>query len=147
MRSPDELFGSHGAAMFSLARFLVADQAAIEGVVTHAIFDVCSRPVSDRGERWEIARYVYIRCARSDEPDSHLGDSGPGTLAVSPTLAALTSQQRTVIGLSLFGGHTYGEIAALTNLPQQEVASLLRTGLQAVLSVAGDSGRTRASGE
>ncbi len=121
-RSADELCDVHGAALFSIAWIMVADRDDAEFVATQALLDACSGPVhvAHRSERWELARYVYVRCVRSQAQTTLTPDEES------------RFHQRAAIALGLFGDHTYQEIADLMHLPRTEAASLLRCGLHAL---------------
>lgn len=147
-RSADALIQLHGSALFCLAQLILADREHAEFVTEQAIWDACSGPVdtATTADRRELARYVYVRCVRrtgnggfsSSTATTALGDgvrNSPDKGAAFPVTdeaPALSSRQRAVIGLGLFGQLTYTEIACLTNLPKPEVIGLLRSGLYAL---------------
>ena len=119
-RDPRELFERHGAALFALAMLLLRDPHRAELLAADAILDACAGPrhVATGADRWELARYVYVRFLRTAAARS---GSGPAPADVA-------------LALGMFGGHTYREIADLMGLPPCEVAELLRLGLRTTLA-------------
>ena len=115
-RDPRELFERHGAALFALAMLLLGDTHGAEVLAADAILDACSGPahVAQGADRWELARYVYVRFARSVEQPP----------------AGQPSSQDVALAMGVFGGHTYREIADLMGLAPREVAELLTAGLR-----------------
>ena len=115
-RDPQELVERHGAALFALAMILLRDRDRAEILAADAILDACNGPthVSRRVDRWELARYVYVRSLRTTDGFADCG-SGPKEVALA---------------LGLFGAHTYREIADLMGLTPPEVAQLLRNRLE-----------------
>ncbi len=136
-RAAGVLCDVHGSALFSLAWIILADRDDAEFVAAQAMLDACSGPVhaAHGSERWEMARYVYIRCVRHQQAARPGHDGSPdqrGTEKESTTLGLLSAHERAAIALALLGEHTYQEIADLVHLPRPEVAVLLRSGLHAL---------------
>ena len=137
-RSADDLCDVHGSALFSLAWMILGDRAAAEFVAVQAILDACSGPVhvAHASDRWEMARYAYIRCLRQPQVAAGQSQNGSpdhgGSDPTSTTLGLLSAHERAAIALGIFGGHTYEEIADLMRLPRPEIAVLLRSGLHAL---------------
>jgi DNA-directed RNA polymerase specialized sigma24 family protein len=121
-RDPRELFERHGAAIFGLAMLLLRDRQRAELLTADAILDACSGPahVAQGADRWELARYVYVRFVRS---------------AGDPATAGRPTSEDVALALGVFGGHTYREIADLLGLAPGEAAELLRSGLRTPLSL------------
>lgn len=131
----EETYVRHGAALFALAVVLLDDFDQAESLVTQAFLDSCTPEdlTSPLINRHDLARYVYVLWARNTpqgtatEPRARRIRGGK---ALHPSLVSKLSQsQRTSIALALFGDHTYLEIASLMNLPADEVADLMRSGL------------------
>lgn len=136
----EELLTSHGPALYSLALIILGDRASAEAAVAQVLLEARNRPLLDANEdsRRHLARCLYIRCTRTrlgtgELPDGlgsnrHRPDDFSAT-RIMTRLAELSEQQRAAIGLSLYGHHTYTQIADLMSLPAPVVADLLRSGL------------------
>jgi hypothetical protein len=137
-RSAGDLCDVHGSALFSLAWMILGDRDDAEFVAVQAVLDACSGPVhvAHASDRWEMARYVYVRCVRHQQAAGRYSQNGSPdhgeSDTTSKTLELLSANERAAIALGIFGEHTYEEIADLMHLRRPEVAVLLRSGLHAL---------------
>ncbi|WP_162891390.1 RNA polymerase sigma factor [Aeromicrobium sp. A1-2] len=116
------LLARHGNDLMGVARTLTRDEQLAEQLVVDTLtaYDH-GRP--DHGELRTLAAGVMVAWLgrNRDEP------SGPGSITsqIYDELHTLPDEQRTVLALCRFGGHTYREAAELLGLPAADVADLL----------------------
>lgn len=137
------LFDAHAAALLGLASVLLESGAAAQQVLEHMLVEAAgARRHAESAEDGEqvrrmLARRVYRRCATTRHDvgsnagsDAGSRDTGPpdGSMEVLER-ARLSFQQRAAIGLSVYGSHTYREVAEVMRLPPEVVAELQRSGL------------------
>ncbi|MFD3647687.1 hypothetical protein ACFWVT_32540 [Streptomyces cyaneofuscatus] len=98
-------YDRHGGALFSLALLLCrdADRAADAVVATLTRADLTAPDLSPDVKRQHLAADLWNRCA------------------------GVSRQDRALLGLVVFGGHTYGQAAALIGLPASSAAGRFRT--------------------
>ena len=134
----EEAWHRHGVAVFALALVLFDDTEEAEAIVAQAFLDACTPAeiAVESVSRHDMARYVYVlwlrRMAQPGVARAQLRARWkPARTTGMPALRRLSHLQRTAIALALFGEHTYREIATLMELPPQDVADLMRSGLLA----------------
>lgn len=129
---PEQFWDLHGTSLFSLARALLGDEAAALRAVSLGMVDLYSGSDAQADESPAVtlaagAGCVYNRCyAGLSEPP--LGR----TMTVPPLmfwLGELARGQRSALALCVFGGHTYQQAATRLDIPDEEAANLLRSGL------------------
>ncbi|MER6188612.1 hypothetical protein [Streptomyces cyaneofuscatus] len=98
-------YDRHGDALFSLALLLCrdADRAADAVVAALTRADLTTSALSPDVKRQHLAADLWNRCA------------------------GVSQQDQALLGLVVFGGHTYGQAAALIGLPASSAAGRLRT--------------------
>jgi len=140
-RAAAELYDAHGHALLGLAKLLLADRGEAEAVVVHVLRSAGRRrrASEDEADRRNLSRAVYLQATRSRlgpraEPH-YLQARGAASTRWSVGglgVDTLSEQQRAVIALSLYGGHSHVDTAALLVLPTSVVDELLRSGLHRV---------------
>ncbi|MFD8061978.1 hypothetical protein [Streptomyces cyaneofuscatus] len=123
-------YDQHGDALFSLALLLYrdADLAADAVVATLTRASATSGRGPDARRRHLAADLLTIRGVRPgpkfrrSAPIAH-----PHAPDIPPTLADEPRQSLALLGLVMFGGHSYGQAAALLGRPASSAADQLRT--------------------
>lgn len=149
-----ELYQRHARAVYSLARYIVRDEATGEDITQEVFMTLWQKaylfePTRGRFSTWllNITRHRAIDVLRQQrrriQPAVSL-DAAPQlqeSMAAGPRpdepgrelhllLGALPDNQRQVIELSYFYGYTHEEIAAQLNLPPGTVKSRILLGLR-----------------
>ncbi|MGH3360807.1 MAG: hypothetical protein ACRDO7_18530 [Nocardioidaceae bacterium] len=136
----------HGVPLYLLGCVLTADEDDAVTVVADAIGQRYDGPAAaDLREgpdaRRRLARHVYLEGSRLGGSSTPARPAAPGEAAdrgsLPPAvlwLMRLSTQQRALIALCLFGGHTYREAAALMNIEADEAMTLLRDGCARALA-------------
>ncbi len=123
----EDLWNSHGQAVYSLAQALLGDEAAAMKAVALGMVDFARRdigtPAEDTGPT--LARLVYLRSSELVNETSTPTDLTPALR----WLAQLAQLQRASLALCTFGGHTYGDAAKVLGIAPLTVAQLLTSGL------------------
>lgn len=138
-----ELYDAHARALLTLASLLLDDGREAAAVVVHVLREAGRRrrAVGDRDDLRHLARGVYLRATRSRLGPAFgphdLPEGGSRTWPGDHGLSALSDQQRAVIALSLHGGHSRADTAALLSLPTGVIDELLRSGLHRIRDGAG----------
>ena len=132
--SAAELFDTHVHDLLALAFLLLDDHHDAEVVVAQVLREACAqlRSSDDRGDRRALACDVHRRCFSARTVKGNLLFRIATETDPSPMdrgLVTLSDQQRSVIGMCLFGGHTHAEAAQFLALPIWVVDELLRSGL------------------
>lgn len=149
---PEQFWDLHGTLLFSLACALLGDEAAALRAVSLGMVDLYSWSDAQADESPEVtlaagAGCVYTRCyAGLSEP--LLGRS----MTVPPLmfwLGELARGQRAALALCVFGGHTYQQAATRLDIPAEDAANLLRSGLHDLcrLAASGSESSAWSSGE
>ncbi len=165
-----EAYRRHGGAVYSLARRVLLDDARAEEIVQDVFLRLWHQPDRfdpDRGSlrSWLLAqahgrsvdllRSDTARQRREEREARITAEAGYDLerevwdLAIAEQvrqgLATLPDDERRVIELAYFGGHSYRAVAQLLDKPEGTVKSRIRTGLkrmQAHLAQAGIAGGT-----
>ncbi|WP_143660030.1 hypothetical protein [Streptomyces sp. WZ.A104] len=133
-------YDCHGDALFSLALLLCrdVDLAADAVVATLTLVDgTPSEPCPNGARRQHLAADLWNRCARV--PDGRLPEPAPYLRSHRNRPSREQDQPEqylAVLGLVLFGAHTYGQAAALIGLPASSAAVRSRALLHHAASVA-----------
>lgn len=139
--APDELYDAHARDLVGLAVLLLGDRSEAEAVVVHVLREAGPRRrgPDDRDDRRCLSWAVYLLATRSRLGPDAERDGRPTREALRPRghaggigVTALSEQQRAVLALSLHGGHSHNDSAALLALPTSVVDELLRSGLHRV---------------
>ncbi len=150
----DEAYRRHAPLLISVARRVLTNGGDAEDCVHDALMRVWSNPGSYRRERGALRAFLVV-CVRNDalarrrsaarhleieervardnavEYDDSLERSDPVARAhVAGALAALPVEQRRVIELAYFDGHTQTEIAAILHVPLGTIKSRASMGLR-----------------
>lgn len=123
-------YDRHGDALFSLALLLCRDvDRAVDAVVATATqaHTMASGSMPD-AERQRLAADLWRRCA--DVPHSRLPQANPVSLHDVDRSDASSEQEQALLGLVLFGCHTYGQAAARIGLSAPTAAAHLRSVLR-----------------
>lgn len=132
-----------------MALLFCGDSAVAERIVAEALVDAAgsAAPVQPDGTRTALAADVYGKyaetCRAMDRARGRRprpSGEGPLTLAgpASP-LPPLGWEQRAMLGLVLFGEHSYQQAAALLGVPAESAALQLTTALAALRNAFGSS--------
>ncbi|MFE2376587.1 hypothetical protein [Streptomyces sp. NPDC059398] len=126
------VYDRHGDALFSLALLLCRDlDRAVEAVVaTVTQVPASASDVTPEAERHRLAADLWHRCAGAS--------AGSGEGPVLPSQAntpaesdgSSSEQEHALLGLVLFGSHTYGQAAALIGVAPPSAALRLRSVLR-----------------
>ncbi|MGW8728451.1 hypothetical protein ACWGNF_20750 [Streptomyces sp. NPDC055808] len=124
------IYDRHGDALFSLALLLCRDvEWAVEAVVA-TVTQGCGT-VSDSAsdvQRQELAADLWHRYAAGSQ--ARQGTSGSAYRPGDTDDSAWLGQQQALLGLVLFGCHTYEQAAALIGISAPTAALHLRTVLR-----------------
>ncbi|MGH3496270.1 MAG: RNA polymerase sigma factor [Nocardioidaceae bacterium] len=140
----------HVPPLYALALAVTQDPARAETAVVAAFAVAVTRTgrigtATDGHLRHDLARLTYLRCATDGansaertvegaaESDESVDQAGSHRSQVETTLAALrvlSATQRAVLGLCMFGDHTYRQAADLLAMPADTAAALLCSGLR-----------------
>jgi RNA polymerase sigma-70 factor, ECF subfamily len=157
-RAPDaamaEAFRRHGSAVYGLARRLVSDVAVAEEIVQEVFLRLWRQPARYDRTRGSLRSYLLTMChghafdvmrsasarrerelreerraiRQSDDVEAEVVDL---VLAeeLEVAIARLPEEQRRVIELAFFTGHTYREVAVLLGHAEGTVKTRIRKGL------------------
>lgn len=133
------LYDAHAHALFSLACLLLDDREEAVSAVTQVLLHWSDRRRAgpDSSTRRNLARCVHLRCTRTrlgPHPVPHGMPVGRAPRARHEAASvtgvhALSDQQRAAIALSMFGDHSYEDVADVMSLPSEVISALLRSGL------------------
>jgi RNA polymerase sigma-70 factor (ECF subfamily) len=160
----EEVVRRHGAAVFGMARRLLADASFAEEVAQDTFLALWRRPGSydpDRGPLRAFlvgtARNKAIDLVRREESARRAGDAllaeaeatsaGPSGAEhmegieerqrMAQALAQLSRVQREALVLAYYGGRTYREVAEELGIPEGTAKTRLRDGLKRLREVIG----------
>lgn len=136
------LYDAYGASLYRYATMILADAQAAEDAVHQVFTSLLDRPRVVEQEAHYLRRavrnecYSALRRRRSDEAPERvpLEPAGAGTspeerLALERALATLPADQREVVHLHVYEGHTFQAIAETTDASINTVASRYRYAL------------------
>lgn len=150
-----ELYRRHAPSVFALARRVLADRTAAEDVTQEVFLRLWNDPDRFDPERGSLRSYLLadthsrsVDRIRSDSARRRredrdvvrsagvIGEDPAGVVCditvarqVKAAVDSLPFEERQVIDLAYFGGHTYREVAALLDIPEGTAKSRIRTGL------------------
>lgn len=123
------LYDRHSAALFNLAYGVSGDLAAAGSAVHQAFGRVCADPSSTRSGtplRRNLARLTFLA---SREAADHIQDEIPKE-SVKGRCSSVRGQERALLGLTMYGGHSYREAAELLLIDAGDAAEILRASLR-----------------
>jgi RNA polymerase sigma-70 factor (ECF subfamily) len=149
-----ELYRRHAGAVYGLAKRVTGDGTEAQDVTQEVFLRLWNEPERYDPERGMLRTFLLTQChsravellrskmarLRREERDARLTaaagydlDREIADLAlaeqISQALDTLPPEERRVIELAYFGGHTYREVATLLDQPEGTVKSRIRNGL------------------
>lgn len=149
-----EVYRRHAGAVYGLAKRVTGDAAEAQDVAQEVFLRLWNQPDRYDPARGTLRTYLLTQChsravellrsraarLRREEREARLTaaagydlDREIADLAVAEqitqALDTLPSEERRVIELAYFGGHTYREVASLLDQPEGTVKSRIRNGL------------------
>jgi RNA polymerase sigma-70 factor, ECF subfamily len=150
-----EVYRRHAGAAYALARRLLNDTVLAEEVLQEVFLRLWNAPERFDSSRGSLRAYVLAqvhgrsvdlirsesarrrreeRQAREEIPAGHDIERDVIDLTVSEkvkeVVAGLPTEERKVIELAYFGGHTYRQVAVMLDTPEGTVKSRIRSGLR-----------------
>ena len=150
-----EAYRRHAGAVFGLANRVLADRTLAEEIVQEVFLRLWDSPDRFDPERGSLRSFLLAQChgrsvdlvrseqaRRGREEREHRKRAEAGydlehevwDMAVAEhvreALDELPVDERRVIELAYFGGHTYREVAAMLDQPEGTVKSRIRSGLR-----------------
>ncbi|MGW0667572.1 hypothetical protein [Streptomyces sp. NPDC002746] len=140
MRSSTALavYDRHGDALFSLALLLCRDVDRAVDAVVATVTQACataSDPMSD-ARRKSLAADLWHRYA--SDPGAQASPQSPPPGCLPHPDGQSGEQEQALLGLVLFGCHTYGQAAALIGVSAPSAAVHLRSVLRRAADVRSD---------
>jgi RNA polymerase sigma-70 factor (ECF subfamily) len=134
LRALERLYGRYGPVVWSLARAVCGDPA-VACDVTRAVFvDLWDAPhcgrVDDALGVWLVARAHAEAMDRVRRHDSPRLSVEACDIRAGRAFATLTADEREVLALTYFGGHTAHEVAALLGRPVAAIKASAGSGLR-----------------
>jgi RNA polymerase sigma-70 factor (ECF subfamily) len=150
-----EAYRRHAGAVFGLARRLLGDAAMAEEIVQEVFLRLWNEPEKFDPGRGSLRSYLLAQChgrsvdrmraessrrQREERDLRRTAEAGYDVehevwdltvaASVKDAMAKLPAEERIVIELAYFGGHTYREVAALLAQPEGTVKSRIRSGMR-----------------
>jgi RNA polymerase sigma-70 factor (ECF subfamily) len=150
-----EAYRRHAGAVFGLARRLLNETALAEEVVQEIFLRLWNQPDRFDAERGSLRSYLLAMThgrsvdllraegsrRRREEKEARMTAEAGYDLerevwdmatadSVRSALDGLKEDERVVIELAYFGGHTYREVASILDQPEGTVKSRIRSGLK-----------------
>ncbi len=150
-----EAYRRHAGAVFGLARRLLSEAALAEEVVQEVFLRLWNQPDRFDAERGNLRSYLLAMThgrsvdllraegsrRRREEKEARMTAEAGYDLerevwdmatadSVRSALDRLRDDERAVIELAYFGGHTYREVAEILDQPEGTVKSRIRSGLK-----------------
>jgi RNA polymerase sigma-70 factor, ECF subfamily len=164
-RALEEVYARHGAAVYGLARRVLADNERAEDVVQEVFLRLWNQPERFDPQRGALRSFLnrethsraierrrsdsarYAREERHDrervEPAYDLEAAALDTIrseSMRSAIAELSDGERAAIAMAYFGGRTYREVAIELGQPEGTIRSRIRLGLNKL------AGKLEASG-
>jgi RNA polymerase sigma-70 factor (ECF subfamily) len=137
------LYQRFGQSCYSLARRICADEGLAEDVVQEVFLALWREPTRFDPSRGDFATWLLTLVHhRAVDRVRQQTTVGQGVVAaagqVHAALDRLPVEQRRVLALAYFGGHTQREIAVLTGVPLDTVRSRMLAAVQRLRSLLTD---------
>lgn len=127
----EELWDAHGRSLFALARTLLGDESAARRAVTSAIttlYEDHGGPEPASALRTS-ARYVFAHSEAMRTRSALVTFEPVGTSSTS-ALRRMALNQRRMLALCIYGGHTYRDAAAAMGISEDTAAQLITAALK-----------------
>lgn len=160
-----EVYRRHGGAVFGLAKRVLANSTEAEDVTQEVFLRLWNQPDRFDPARGSLRSFLLaqshgravdavrssssrrareardaMRTARSSYDMQHEVWDLAVADQVSQAMGELPEEERRVIELAYFDGHTYREVAELLNQPEGTVKSRIRNGMRRMRAALADAG-------
>jgi RNA polymerase sigma-70 factor (ECF subfamily) len=160
-----EVYRRHGGAVYGLARRVLSNAAEAEDVTQEVFLRLWNQPDRFDPARGSLRSFLLaqsharavdvirtlnsrrarestdaLKAARADYDMQHEAWDMSVAHHVMRALDALPDEERQVIELAYFKGHTYVEVAEILHQPEGTVKSRIRTGMRRMRSVLIEAG-------
>jgi RNA polymerase sigma-70 factor (ECF subfamily) len=149
----EEVYRRYGGALYAFARHVTRDDGVADDVVQEVFVRLWEQPDRFDSERGSLRAYLMLETRaraidrlRRDGSRRRREDAQAQRSAVTydddlkmwerllalhlrDALGTLSDEERSVIELAYFGGHTYRDVAVLLGEPEGTVKSRIRSGL------------------
>lgn len=127
----EELYDRHATALFSLAHAISGNAEAAVSAVSKAFQEACADPATGdfgREVHHELSRLTFLAC----RPPGNASEDprlAPAPGAGAPTdydVTVANPRHRALLGLTMYGDHSYRDAATLLDLEPADAAAALR---------------------